>query len=182
MAIGIRRLDDRDPSSISLARLIQDAAEHPTLVSREHYRSLYAETYPGDDWMQRRADEEYDDYVGPGAESLTAEIATRDLDQLKAAGSKIRHHVNKHVAHTDERAGPATATYIDLDEALDGVTALYRRYSLLIKGSAPTVMAPTLQFDWKQPFLVAWQPDDDYLEALRRQGQVPREEPGPKER
>ncbi len=175
MVVGIRRLDDRDPKSVSLARLIADVGKHPELASRKHHRSRHAETYPGDDWMQRRADEEYDDYVGSGLP--LAEMVQRDLDKLRAAGAAIRHHVNKYVAHTDEHAGPPTATYADIDAALDGVTALYRRYSSLITGSAPSAMTPTHQFDWTQPFLVAWKPDGDYLEALRRQGQVPRADP-----
>jgi hypothetical protein len=176
MAVGIRRLDDRHPKSISLARLITDIGKHPELVSREHYRALYAETYPDDDWMQRRADEEYDENVGRGLDAPPVDLVKRDLHALRSAGATMRHHVNKYVAHTDEHAGPPTATYGDIDAALDGVTALYRRYSLLITGSAPSMMTPTLQFDSTQPFLVAWKPDDHYLEALRRQGHVPRED------
>lgn len=177
--VGIRRLDDKDKNSISLVRLIDDIGKHPEVLSRQHYRSMYEATYPGDEWMQRRADEEFDEYVGAGLDVIQTEMTARDLADVRSAAATIRRHVNKYVAHTDERAGPPTATYADLDAALDGVTAIYRRYSLLIKGSAPADMAPTMQFDWKQPFLIAWRPDNAYLDALRRQGRVPRPDRDP---
>jgi hypothetical protein len=174
MSVGIRRLDDTNPKSISLARLITEVGAHPEIPSRAQHRRLYAETYPGDAYMQGAADAAYDKLVGVGLDEPTSEMIDRDLVELRTSAATIRRHVNKFIAHTDEQAGLPSATFADLDAALAGATAVYQRYSRLITGSAPKDPTPRRQTDWKRAFLVPWQPNDSYLARLKAAGLVPR--------
>lgn len=78
------------------------------------------------------------------------------------------------MAHTDDKGLAPTATYQDLDDALEAEWQLYRRYSLLITGSAPSKGVPTMQEDWTRPFLVAWKPNERMVSLLAKKGHVPR--------
>lgn len=179
-SLGIRRLAECDKGSISLGRVIDDVGKHREMVSRAHFLSLYAETYPGDAHMRRKAGEEYDQLVGPSLDMPSEEMTTKDRKALEAGVQAIRHYVNKHVAHLDDSLALPAATYADIDAAIEGVSLIYNRYCLLIRAEASPKMPPKMSYDWERPFLVAWKPDDRKLKLLQKRGKVPREEPPPK--
>lgn len=59
-----------------------------------------------------------------------------DLRSLVKMCERVRLTVNKHLAHNARRKSIRTATYVEVDAAIDGIFALVSRYHALLLGSS----------------------------------------------
>jgi hypothetical protein len=65
--------------------------------------------------------------------------------------------VDKHVAHHHRRRMRRLPTYVDLNKCVDLIEKLAQEFSLILKAEGTTVV-PSMPYDWKKPFRVAWIP------------------------
>jgi hypothetical protein len=157
--IALRRLVDLDPRSISMARLLTELAEHPETMSWQRHLELWnlseESDDPRDQWMVQQAHATFDRYADGDGENVDPNAVRADLDGWKQACGKIKQVVDKRIAHlADIRSDKPvpTATYDDLDRAIDAVAGLVKKYGLLFTAGSIAQMEPVIQGDWKAPF------------------------------
>ncbi len=79
----------------------------------------------------------------------------KDIAELSSATSKLKKYVNKRVAHADEKEFKIFPTFNDLDEVIDYLVKLHKKYYTIFRGITPTF--PVIYFyDWKEIFQKPW--------------------------
>ena len=151
--LGVRRQVDRGMDTISLFRLISLLRDHPKILSREYYMSLY----DPDAFSQQRAAANFDKYAGDGAQTFQAAYFETDIADLTAGTTRLQHYADREIAHRDARpfedVRPQFSELTDAVQLLEKLTIKY--YALLKAGVCPTLL-PTFQYDWKQIFTFPW--------------------------
>jgi AbiU2 len=149
--IAVRRHVDRDPRSVTMIRLLSAIRDSPEVLSRQRLVSRYP-------WgIQHLGDRQFDDWAGSDATHVDLAMVTTDIDKLIASTESIQHYVNKHIAHLDEkRVSAAVPTFDDLDNAIDTLFELFRKYALMLTGHDRAVMEPVPQYDWLAPLRMPW--------------------------
>lgn len=121
-AIGVRRQAKADDDSVSLRRFLLGVQKYPSLVSREHYMSLFKGEHPD---LIEAGQLEFDDVAGAGQPHLPSTIADGHLRELDGAVGGIEHYVDRRVAHYDKRGlARPTPTLGDLSDALKTIEKL----------------------------------------------------------
>lgn len=150
--IGIRRLTDTDPRSVSLARLLLDLAANPNAVTRESHVCRYRLDLrgAGEHW--------FDEFAGKGENTLPPKVPSRHLRQLTEAERRIRQLVNKRIAHLDQRN--VRRKPVQFQEIHDVIRVIERtviEYKLLLEGASPQPsLLPTWLYDWWEVFYQPW--------------------------
>lgn len=148
--IGVRRQLDRDPDSISFARLLGEVAANPHVISRKRYVALYKTM------LLDLGNKAFDRLAGSGATYIDPTVPTAELAKLEALAARIRKYANKRIAHFDKSDFKALPTYAELDECLDYLEELLKRYVRLLRAKSYTTIVPVWQYDWKQVFRSSW--------------------------
>jgi hypothetical protein len=60
------------------------------------------------------------------------------------------------VAHFDKRALKNPPTFKDLDDCIDYLEELLKKYTLIFRATCLTSVLPTWQYEWKDIFLHPW--------------------------
>lgn len=157
ISAGIRRQLDVRKDTHSLRGLLRRIAKYPQCLSRERYVNLCAESKSDyfQDHRRKLANEEFDERHGKGSKHFDPQRAKEDEKRLVRISEDVVNHVNSHVAHLARRASSASpATFDQLDEALDEVHALVKRYRLELE--ARTLGDPVLAGPWLGIFRVPW--------------------------
>jgi hypothetical protein len=153
MTVAVRRLVDTHwKKPLSFVGLMDEIADHPEALPRDRF----VRPYPAE--MRRRgmADRDFDRFSGPGARHVSRAIIADHRRRLMRAQRRLRTYVNKHIAHSDRRPMRRMPTFQELDAVLDLLEELLKEYVLLLEGKGLTDVLPVWQYDWKQPFRVAW--------------------------
>lgn len=153
MVMEIRRLVKRHKDSISFAGLLEDIRDNPQIMSRGRYVAFYKESN-----VEHRADGDFDQFAErPGGDHIDPTLVEQDLQELVEKAQKCEAYADRRVAHYDK--GPITVpTFNDLDDCVDFLERLTKKYYLLMTGSALTEVLPTFQYDWQQVFTEPWLP------------------------
>jgi len=170
MLMGLRRLGDRSKEVISLYRLLDDIRNHPKVLSRERYFRFYepllkqADAAPDifsrrvmRDAVVQKANEVFDKLCGRGKPHIDLKVVEEDLKRLDEAMEKVRELADKRLAHYDRKPPKRLPTHKDIDECLDLIGEMLRKYYGLIKGSHIIDLMPTIAYDWTAIFRVPWQ-------------------------
>lgn len=154
MVMGVRRQADTGGRCVSLAKLLAEIQQAPGLITRDDFVSRW----PPEE--RCKADREFDKFSGPGGQHLDCSVPCRDLAALRSKARALRAFANRRVAHLDKQPPKLRATSSGLDECLDLLEALLKKYLLLVKGDALDYIAPVPQEPWKDIFREAWIPED----------------------
>jgi hypothetical protein len=153
-AVGIRRQLDTDRRSVSFERLLREiekmTTSGPSVLSRESFLENYRPE------LRPAGDAEFNRLVGPNAKQVEPLAVRRDLELLMAATEKVKHYVNKRIAHRDEGVEPAP-NLGDLDDSLNALKSLVDKYCRLVTGSGPSLDV-LLDPEWKSILRVPWIP------------------------
>jgi hypothetical protein len=152
--MAIRRQATDGSDSISMARLLREMSEHPNIVSRDRFLSLWhladydeLERHDRTQW----ANEGYDKWAGSG-DTIPTETFVRDLEQLNEAAQTTVGFATRTVAHLDRRGWDKGLTFGELTSAIDVVTDLHSRYYHLLTAAMKGSTSPFIQGDWRAPF------------------------------
>jgi hypothetical protein len=149
--IAIRRLDDKDPRSVSLRRLLLDLQRNVDVLTDENL-AIHNSTY-------RRSQEQ-----GVDETSRIKVTLGKEIELLDAFGGQIKEFVNKLVAHRDEEtAGVMIPTALVVERAAICYHAIFRKYAFTIAGIPcrfenpdPLDILPPSTEDHRQQFARMW--------------------------
>ncbi len=150
VVVGIRRQADRDPRAVSMYRLLDDVARNARIVTREWYVATYVTGRRREDlrFYGAQADMTFDHFATKKGDRLSAAMVRVDQHRIRQTARRIRHYVNRRVAHRDRRRFGTTLNYRDLNVALDALVELLQRYSVLLTGGALGQVEPIVQDNW----------------------------------
>lgn len=155
-AVGVRRQAKADGDSVSLKRFLCEVRSYPSLVSRDHYMSLYSDVQP---WLIEIGQEDFNRLAGQGGRLLPDTLFDEQLGQLDQVVADIEHYVDRRIAHYDQRGlARPTPTFADLSGALKTLESIILLYWRLLKGISMDTMLPTIQYDWRDILHFAWDP------------------------
>lgn len=152
-AMTIRRQADKNPKyddTISLAKLIEDIAANPEVLTREYHISLYEK--PDDDFWKGMASNSFTEHAGSG-EFFDPEIANADLKKLDAVSLKVRQLATRSIAHSSTKPMP-TITFDEVHACIDTFRELLQRYVLLL--TAGWNLVDPVMDDWQEIFTRPW--------------------------
>ena len=154
-ASGVRRhaVADRYGRDYSLAALLVDIRDHPEVLSRQRFKRKYANKTI---FVKATADADFDDLVGPGCDHPSASRVERDLVRLRVRARKIKRYVDTHVAHYDRRRLRIPPSFDELDEALDFLGELCRRYHYLMFAIDRVPFEANIIDHWTAIFELPW--------------------------
>lgn len=150
--IGVRRQVDADSDSISFRNLLDEIRQHAHILSRERYVSLYKDSGLPNDIPHR----DFDRKAGTGRNHIDPVVVEADLSALQEKAERIRKYVNKRIAHFDRAEFKSLPTYAELDECLDYLEALLKKYLSLLQAKTHLSIVPVWQYDWKEIFRRPW--------------------------
>jgi hypothetical protein len=158
-AAAVRRQVDSSSEAASLGRLLTELSEDPTKITLELWWSFWGGEDEHDRWVCEKQWGE--NYGGETGDYLDPALPSADLEALKLQGEKVWLYATRYIAHSDARGIPKDemATFADLDETLDLIGKLHRRYYSLFTAAGLTQLTPEIQGDWKAVFRVPWDPD-----------------------
>lgn len=149
--MGLRRHVKIDRESISLAGLLQDIADNPTLLSRTHF--VFLSNRPE---MHPYLNCTFDKYAGEGAAYVSSEAVRQEMDEFCNRSKRCETYADRVVAHLDKRAVTDLPTFQEFYDAVDFAETLPKKYTLLIQGSSLRSVAAVIQEPWKAIFRVPW--------------------------
>ncbi len=149
--MGVRRQLDNRKDSISLIRLLKEIINCPGVLSRERYLSMYEGSEPPADVPNS----EFDRYAGRNGQYIDPIRVGEDLENLKLKAEKIKNFATKRVAHFDHRDFEDLPTFGELDEVLNYLEELLKKYLLLFRSQGGDIV-PTFLYDWKKIFRYPW--------------------------
>jgi len=160
MLMGLRRLGDRSKEVISLYRLLDDIRNHPKVLSCERYRrlreSLWKQQNVASDAFLQQVDAVFEELCGHGKPHIDPKVVEEDLKRLDEAMKKVRELADKRVAHYDQKPPRRQPTHEDIDECLNLIDKIVRKYHRLMKGGE-IILMPRLDPDWTKIFKIPWQ-------------------------
>jgi AbiU2 len=128
-AAAVRRQADKREDVISLRRLLTEIKEHPTLLTREWYASIYTDSSVSPDQSWER-------YAGDVGHHVDPALVENDLEALLEAAEKARQWTNKHIAHSDRERLDVGLTFGELDKGVDATSFFMTRYTTVLTGSS----------------------------------------------
>ncbi len=148
--MAVRRQLDKDPQSISLARLLSEIATYPRVLSRARFVGMYKPE------LQNVPHHEFDRHVASGTNHIDPTVVQTDLDALDKRTRDVERYGTKRVAHFDEKAPKNIPTFQELDDVLDLIHELRVKYLFLLR--ALSYQEPVWTYDWKAIFREPWVP------------------------
>jgi hypothetical protein len=151
-AMGIRRQIDRDTRSISFVRMLDEIQRKPEILSRGRFVSLYSDP----NIRALIADREFDRLVGDGRSYINPDDVRKDSVKLQEKAEKVERFATKRIAHLDEVGPTIIPTFQDLDDCLDFLEQLLRKYLMLFRARSDDTIVPVWQYDWTAIFREPW--------------------------
>jgi hypothetical protein len=160
-AIGVRRLLDPDHKniSISLARLFTEIQGKPEVISRSRFLNLYKNSdYPVEmkSFLEKSANQSFDKFAGEGKSYIDPSLVASDLSTIQEKAKNLHRYANKRIAHFDRGEFTELPTFNELNECLDSLESILKKYMLLFRAVAYTRVLPVWQYDWKAIFRESW--------------------------
>ncbi len=150
--MGIRRQVKIDKQSISFARLLDQISNTPTAISRQRFVALYG----ANSMMTEIGERDFKKFSDKSGRHVDPNIAVADLKLLQKKALKCEKFADMRVAHFDKRALKNPPTFNDLDECIDYLEELLKKYTLIFRAVCLDSVLPTWQYDWKEIFLHPW--------------------------
>lgn len=149
--MGIRRQLKFHPDSISFARLLDEIVETPQVLSRHRFVQHYKGTA-----IEHLADSDFDRFAGDAKDHVDPQLVHADLRLLLEKGKSLEDYADKRIAHIDKRKPRTVPTFDQVDECVDFIEDLTKKYFLLIRCEALLSVLPTHLNDWKSIFYEPW--------------------------
>ena len=153
-AVAVRRQADTMKGVASLGKLIKEISDDPAPVTYEFWMTLNADEDPY--WVRVAENNWAEHYGGAGHDHLDGATAVADLERLVQAAARVRHYVDKHVAHAEASPPAVTLTLDEVHDTIDTIGHLFKKYSFLLTGNGWGTLEPAIQHPWQAVFAVPW--------------------------
>ena len=156
-AVAIRRQAEVRSRVISLGTLLSEIEADAHRLTRKFWCGMWE----SDEHEQLVANRQFDDHMAgeAGGDHLNPSIPATDLETLTQKAESVKKYVDEHLAHADARRDPPSATFDDIDGALDTIGELFTKYVGFLTASTWTMLEPAIQHNWKAIFMRPWLPD-----------------------
>ncbi len=148
---GVRRQVKRHKDSVCFGRLLDEIAQSPAELSRNHFCSLYSRTN-----TQRCAERDFAKYADASGEHVCPQMVADDRAELQSATDACEEFADKRIAHRDKRDPKVVPTFGELDECIRLLDRKYVKYHLLFYAEGMDTLMGTYQYNWKTIFREAW--------------------------
>jgi hypothetical protein len=154
MSASVRRLVDQRRGALSLVRLLEEVKANLSLFSREEYKNRCTNPNVPADYIEG----DYDKLVGKGNRLPDPAAIAKDISSLKEKTEILKKFVDENIAHAklEERKDQDIPKFQDLDDAIEFVEQLVKRYLHLFRGVGMSTLLPTWTYDWKEIFRYPW--------------------------
>jgi|ERR1044072_171542 hypothetical protein len=152
LAVAVRKQADNDRNSISYRRLLEGIKANPTVISRARFKKNFVD---GWNYTESDADDGFDQIIGVGRQHIDPVVVDIEIKELETKTDKLRHYVNKRIAHHDKEDFTAIPKFSDLSESIDYLGDIHQRYYLIFRCFS-TELLPVWQYDWKSVFRYPW--------------------------
>jgi hypothetical protein len=162
IVMAIRRQLDNDNDVVSLKRLLTELKKSPQLLTKQWFRTLYSN--PVNNMpipMEAFADGDFETHAGK-KEYFDPLIAETDLLKLETLSKAITHYANKQIAHRTNIK--VTLTFSEINNFIEELEAIVKKYILLFTGSGYTSLVPVYQYDWELIFTKVWMKPNTFNE------------------
>ena len=147
IAVGVRRLSDRDDRTRSLRRLLEEVEEGAEQLTREWWMSRAPEDLE-DTWAAQFEE------ISRGNPNVDAGVVREDRKRLVNACEIIKAYVDKHIAHLDaDREEIEMPTIGDAHDAISVIYQVFHRWYQVITGAALALVQPPR---WEHVLAMPW--------------------------
>jgi hypothetical protein len=161
MVLAVGRELDRGVEVVNLIQLMYQLTKQPGVITRKRFFAMLNLKQEGTGWPEEQLykhllaqnEKWFTDHVGAG-DHLDPAVIKKDRNTLEKKCRKVMKYRHKVVAHRSTMK--LTLTVADLDEALDAIEEMLKKYYLLFYGGALVGAEPTIQFDWDVVFNYPW--------------------------
>jgi len=150
--MGIRRQVKINKQSISFARLLDQITKTPSVISRQRFVALYGV----DSMMKEIGERDFKKFADKTGKHINPADVMIDLENLWKKAAKCEKFADMRMAHFDKRALKNPPTFKDLDECIDYLEELLKKYTVIFRATCLASVLPTWQYDWKEIFHSAW--------------------------
>jgi len=162
--MGIRRQVKIDENSISFARLQKEICHTPEILSRKRFFNLYKGSSVEKiakrmgSTVEKFVSRDFDKFAGKIGNHVDPELIKLDFEELKSKAQKCEKYADRRVAHFDKQPMSNIPTFEDLDNCIDVLEKLLKKYYLLFRAGSLASILPVSQnkYDWKAIFKEAW--------------------------
>ncbi|MFC1632180.1 hypothetical protein ACFL1I_00895 [Candidatus Omnitrophota bacterium] len=131
VAMGIRRLIDKDNRTYSLFHLMQSIAKNPQIITRRSYVRRYPKH------IKRFGQEDFNSLVGAGNDALPKKNVIADLNKFEKNTKRIGTTVDTIFAHSQRKLkGKKKIKWHEIHRAVEGLDKLCIRYSSILNQDA----------------------------------------------
>ena len=159
--MAVRRELDNDRNTISFGALLDEMADRNNLVTRKRFLGKLAE--PGAEDLLLNSNNELFDEWGvvsrtsePLEDYLNSDGIRADRRSLNKAATPVLDYGNQLIAHRTP-VGRLPLTIKQIHDALDAIEPVFKKYFVILTGSALLQIEPTnVGDDWKETFKFPW--------------------------
>lgn len=159
--MAVRRELDNDRNTISFGALLDEMADRNNVATRRRFLGRLAE--PGaEEFLLRTNNESYDRWGAvsrtsrPLEDYLSADGIRADRQSLNKAAKPVLDYGNQLIAHRTP-IGQLPLTINQIHGSLDAIEGVFKKYFVILTGSALTEIEPTnVGDDWKETFKFPW--------------------------
>src|SRR5262245_43707224 len=158
IVIAIRRELDNDTNTVCLARLLDEMAQRPKVITSARYLrdipeedfkyQMLWEIFSGFGVIHQNDTAPLTDYVDP------AGIAA-DRQRLLKVAKPVLAYANQLVAHRSETEH-VPVTLGDVNRTVEAIEEVFVKYYAIIVGPSLVGLEPSIIHDWMAPFAIPW--------------------------
>jgi hypothetical protein len=153
---NVRRQLDRTRGTVSLARLLDEVAHYPGVMTRQRHLDVWT-----DPEFVELAHANFDLFSGARErDGIDVALVRADLARLEQLGGVVQGYVNDAITHTADQTVHAVPTFDQLNAAIDAIGDLVKKYASFLKAVTLWQFEPIIQEDWRAPFRRAWIPPE----------------------
>lgn len=152
--MAVRRLVDDRKDVISLQRFLIELKQDPRILSRKRYFSLFKNTGLSDDYSY--INHCFDTLVGEGEDYLDIKTIEDEIRLINEKYSPLEEYVNHLIAHSSWSEPRNLPNIRNLDECIDLLEDLFKKYYAIFYVGTYTSLVPVPQYPWKKIFKIPW--------------------------
>ena len=152
---AIRRQVRHHGSSISLVGLLEKIIRTPSALSRERFVKRFVHLHPAG---EKCANDLFNEkFAGKCADHIDPIIVCQDLCKLKACSTTVEKFADDRVSHLGKRKLIKIPTFKALDDCIDRLAELIRKYWFLLKAKdLGDDLSVDFTDDWQGIFHQRW--------------------------
>lgn len=137
LALGIRRLLDKDNRTYSLFHLIHSISRNPQVISRRSFVGSYGAA------IRHLGEADFDALAGRGSHFLPEEVPLTDLLSLEQHRRRLAPVIDRVIAHRERARGPLPKrSWREFHAAVAEVDRICTRYRLVLHQEGTSTMRP----------------------------------------